>query len=140
MYRKLLAMTTAGLLLSGTALAHTPPAKARLFIAEPQDGAIVHNPFKVKFGLHGYKVVPAGAKGRERHRGGHHHLLIDTALPDLDEAIPRDGKHLHFDSGETYTVLSLPPGRHTLRLLLGDEQHEPHDPPLISQPITITVK
>lgn len=121
--------------------AHTPPAHARVFFVNIQDGAVVKSPFKVEFGIEGFGITPAGTKGKIRHKAGHHHLLIDIdQLPDMDEPIPRDAQHLHFDQGETEAMIELPPGRHTLQLLLGDEDHEPQDPPLISERITITVQ
>jgi hypothetical protein len=123
------------------ALAHTPPADARVFFVDLQDGAVVHSPFKVHFGIEGFGITPAGTTGKIRHRAGHFHLLVDLDQPpDLDNPIPRDSQHLHFDQGETDATLTLPPGRHSLQLLLGDEAHEPHDPPLISQKITLTVE
>jgi hypothetical protein len=122
-------------------VAHAPPDHARVFFIGLKNEAVVNSPFKVKFGIKGFGITPAGTKGKGRHIGGHHHLLVDVEqLPDLDDAIPRDEHHLHFDGGETETLLELPPGRHTLQLLLGDEQHEPQDPPLYSDKITITVK
>ena len=129
------------LLLSGAAVAHTPPSHARVYFIGLQDGAVVKSPFKVKFGIRGFGITPAGTKGKQRHTAGHHHLLVDVEqLPDLSEPVPRDVHHIHFDRGETETTLELPPGKHTLQLLLGDEQHEPQDPPLISGKITIRVQ
>ena len=129
------------LLLSTFALAHTPPPNARVFFIGIKDGAVVKSPFKVKFGIEHFGITPAGTTGKIRHTSGHHHLLIDVdRLPDMDAPIPRDTRHLHFDKGETETVLDLPPGRHTLQLLLGDEDHEPQDPPLLSKKITIHVQ
>ena len=122
-------------------MAHTPPDHARVYFENLEDGQIVTSPFKVKFGIKGFGITPAGTKGKIRHTAGHHHLLVNVEkLPDLDSPIPRDEKHLHFDLGETETTLNLPPGKHTLQLLLGDEDHEPQDPPLISEKITITVE
>jgi hypothetical protein len=121
--------------------AHTPPEHARVYFIGLKDGAVVDSPFRVQFGIQGFGITPAGTTGKERHSAGHHHLLVDVdPLPDMDEAIPRDTHHLHFDAGETEILLELPPGKHTLQLLLGDEEHEPQDPPLISEKITITVK
>ena len=130
------------LLLSATlAGAHSPPSDAKVFFIGLENGAVVKSPFIVKFGIKGFGITPAGTTGKIRHNAGHHHLLVDAEqLPDLDEAIPRDEKHLHFDQGETEAVLELPPGKHTLQLLLGDEQHEPQDPPLFSEKITVTVE
>lgn len=123
------------------AAAHTPPPDARVFFIGIENGAVVESPFKVKFGIQGFGITPAGTREKIRHTAGHHHLLINVdRLPDLDSPIPRDEHHLHFDKGETEAVLELPPGTHTLQLLLGDEDHEPHDPALISEKITIKVR
>ncbi len=129
------------LLITTLASAHTPPANARIFFIGIEDGAVVKSPFKVKFGIEGFGITPAGTTGKIRHTAGHHHLLVDVdRLPDMDAPIPRDEHHLHFDKGETETMLDLPPGTHSLQLLLGDEEHEPQDPPLISKKISITVE
>lgn len=123
------------------AVAHTPPKHARIFFVGLADGDMVESPFRVRMGIEGFGITPAGTKGKRRHIAGHHHILVDVEqLPEMDEPIPRDARHLHFDGGETEAVLELPPGRHTLQLLLGDEQHEPQDPPLFSNKITIEVK
>ena len=129
------------MLTSLTATAHTPPPGARVFFVGIEDGAVVESPFKVEFGIEGFGITPAGTRGKVRHKAGHHHLLVDVdTLPNLDAPIPRDAHHLHFDGGETETVLDLPPGRHTLQLLLGDEDHEPQYPVLKSEKITVRVK
>ena len=84
--------------------------------------------------------APASRPPASRRPGtGHHHLLVDAPLPPLDEPIPNDRNHLHFGLGQTEARLDLPPGKHTLQLLLGDENHFPHKPPLYSNQITITV-
>jgi hypothetical protein len=129
------------LLLSGAAVGHTPPSHARVYFIGLQDGAVVKSPFKVKFGIEGFGITPAGTTAKIRHKAGHHHLLVDVEeLPDLDEPLPGNKHYLHFDEGETETMLDLPPGIHSLQLLLGDENHEPQDPPLISKKIYITVE
>lgn len=129
------------LLVTGTLGAHSPPQHARVYFIELEDGAVVKSPFKVKFGIEGFGITSAGTTGKRRHTAGHHHLLVDVEqLPDLDESIPKDDHHIHFDQGETETLMELPSGKHTLQLLLGDEQHEPQDPPLYSEKITITVE
>jgi len=131
-----------GLLLVGSlSWAHTPPKTAKVFFIGLSDGMTVSSPLTVKFGIEGFGITPAGTKGKRRHTAGHHHLLLDLEqLPELDEAIPRDAQHLHFDQGEVQAVLNLPKGEHTLQLLLGDESHEPQDPALFSNKIRIVVK
>jgi len=128
-------------LLSSLAWAHTPPKEAKVFFVNLHDGEKVSMPLTVKFGIEGFGITPAGTTGKRRHTAGHHHLLIDLQeLPELDEAIPRDAQHRHFDQGEMETVLNLSKGEHTLQLLLGDESHEPQDPALFSQKIHLFVK
>jgi hypothetical protein len=90
----------------------------------------------VRFGLSGMGVAPAGV---EKANTGHHHLLVDTPLPAMDEPIPNDFNHLHFGAGQTEAKVKLPLGMHTLQLLLGDENHVPHDPPVMSQPVKVLV-
>lgn len=108
------------------------------YIVSPADGATVKSPFTVVFGLRNpWGVAPAGTK---LDNTGHHHLLIDTPVPDLSKPIAKDDQHRHFGGGQTETALTLPPGKHTLQLLLGDFAHVPHQPPVMSKPITVTVE
>lgn len=113
------------------------PENAKLEIISPMDGDTVTSPVVVKFGLVGMGVAPAGVTNENT---GHHHLIIDAPLPDLEFAIPKDAKHRHFGDGQTQVSVDLSAGQHTLQLLLGDYRHIPHDPPLSSKKITITVK
>jgi hypothetical protein len=138
------AFVAATLLIAGGAYADETanpwPAGAEPYIISPADGATVKSPVTVVFGLKGMGVAPAGV---EKAKTGHHHLLIDTAPPsgeDLDYAIPADAHHIHFGGGQTETSVELAPGKHTLQLLMGDAAHVPHNPPLLSKPVTITVE
>ena len=129
------------LMLVSTAQAHTPPSGAKVYFIGLNDGAVVQSPFKVRFGIEGFGVTSAGTTGKIRHTAGHHHLLVNLeSLPSMDEPIPRDDSHIHFDKGEVEALIDLPPGKHSLQLLLGDEDHEPQEPPLLSEKIGITVK
>ena len=112
-------------------------ADTELYFVSPQDGAQVSGEFKISFGLRGMGVAPAGV---EKDNTGHHHLLIDTAtLPPLDAPLPSTDQIRHFGGGQTETTLTLPPGKHTLQLVLGNHSHIPHSPPVMSKTITITV-
>jgi hypothetical protein len=114
------------------------PSDAYVYIGWPNDGQVLRTThIKVWFGTRNFGVAPAGTN---KPNTGHHHLLIDTALPPLDQPIPNDKNHLHFGLGQTETVIDLPPGTHTLQLLMGDADHIPHDPPLMSKKITIYVR
>ncbi len=129
------------LLVSLTIIAHTPPPGARVFFIGIEDGAVVDSPFKVKFGIEGFGITPAGTKGKIRHQAGHHHLLINVdKMPALDKPLPSDENHRHFGGGQTEVTLELPKGEHSLQLVLGDMNHLPFNPPVISEKITITVK
>jgi hypothetical protein len=112
------------------------PADARVYFVGLEDGSVLPQKATIHFGLVNMGVAPAGI---DRPNTGHHHLLIDTKVPPLDEPIPNDFNHLHFGAGQTEAVVTLSPGRHTLQLLLGDENHVPHNPPIMSKPIRIYV-
>jgi Domain of unknown function (DUF4399) len=116
----------------------TPSLKdAYLYIISPSDGDTVKGAFWCRFGLRNMGVTHAGDNFAN---SGHHHLLIDTDEPmDPGEPIPQDRNHLHYGAGETEALIELPPGKHTLQLVLSDGKHFNFDPPVVSKKITITV-
>ena len=121
------------------AAGETPaPAEAKVYFINIKDGDQVTSPVKIQFGLSGMGIAPAGT---EVPNTGHHHLLIDTTLEGdaLNEAIPMDEHHLHFGKGQTEASVTLSKGQHTLQLVLGDKNHIPHNPPVTSEKITVTV-
>jgi len=113
------------------------PEDAEVYLIAPADGATVGTEVLVQFGLKGMGVAPAGTVAANT---GHHHLLIDTGLPALDLPVPADAQHVHFGKGQTETTITLSPGKHTLQLLLADQNHIPHVPAVVSKVVTITVK
>jgi hypothetical protein len=113
------------------------PADAKVYFISPKNGETIKGPVTVRFGLSGMGVAPAGTVAEGT---GHHHLIVDAPLPAMDQPLPKDATHQHFGKGQTETVLTLAPGKHTLQLVLGDANHIPHDPPVVSEQITITVK
>ena len=111
---------------------------AEVFIISPLNKEIVSSPVEIIFGITNMTVAPAGIK---KELSGHHHLVIDTdVLPNLSRPIPSNEKYLHFGNGQTRTLIDLKSGTHTLQLIFGDYVHIPHDKPLISKKITITVE
>jgi len=113
-------------------------ASPQLYFIWPYDGTVISGgKFWLRMGLRNMGVAP---KGVDVPNTGHHHVLIDTGLPPMAEPIPNDRNHLHFGAGETEARIELPPGTHTLQLLLGDKDHVPHKPPVVSKKITITVR
>ena len=139
MKRLILAFGASALATLALAQERTPaPAGAEVYIISPRNGATVHGPVTVRFGLKGMGVAPAGVKFDNT---GHHHLLVDTDLSELnlDAPLPATEKVIHFGKGQTETTLTLKPGKHTLELVFADYAHMPFNPPLASQKITITV-
>lgn len=111
---------------------------AAVYFLSPKDGETVSSPFTIRFGLKGMGVAPAGIDQPDT---GHHHLLVDVdKLPDFNAALPVTDNVRHFGKGQTEAELTLPPGKHTLQLVFADYLHIPHDKPVVSEKITITVK
>lgn len=131
----------AGLLMGVSVLASaaTPaPKGAEVSIVSPKDGGTVPQTFVVKFAVENIALAPAGDVTKNT---GHHHLLIDVdKLPEAGKPIPNDANHLHFGKAQTQAEVTLPPGKHTLQLELGDSGHMPFDPPIVSEKITVNVK
>jgi hypothetical protein len=121
---------------AGVSRTPSPPGAAVYFIA-PTNGQTVSSPFTVRFGLRGMGVAPAAV---DQASTGHHHLVVDADLPDMRVPIPTSDHYRHFGGGQTELQLDLPPGKHTLQLVLGDFRHIPHEPPVVSEKIEITVE
>jgi Domain of unknown function (DUF4399) len=137
---RLIVLAAALALVSFAALAQgkAAPKDAVLYFVWPQNGTMIKGGFWCRFGLRNMGVTHAGD---DFHNSGHHHLLIDVDEPlDPNEPIAQDKNHLHFGAGQTETRLELPPGKHTLQLVLGDAKHYPFIPPLVSEKITVRVK
>ena len=140
MHRLLLALSV--VLIASFAVAQersAPAPNAEVYFIAPQNGAMVHGPITVRFGLKGMGVAPAGVKFENT---GHHHLIVDTDFNELklNAPLPATDKILHFGKGQTETTLTLTPGKHTLELVFADYLHMSFDPPLHSKKITITVE
>ena len=112
------------------------PAEAYVYFIAPLDGEAISNPVKIVFGLSGLGIAPALIDAPNT---GHHHLLIDTSLENYELPIPADENHVHFGLGQSETTIELPPGEHNLQLVVGDLLHRPHNPPIMSDIITIEV-
>jgi hypothetical protein len=116
------------------------PAGAKVYFINIQNGARVKSPVLVQFGLSGMGIAPFGLTGPGTQNTGHHHLIVDSPPPALDVPIPADMTHVHYGRGQTEATVMLAPGQHTLQLVLADALHIPHDPPVMSERITITVE
>ena len=108
----------------------------KVYFINLKDGDELKSPLLIQFGLSGKGIAPAGT---DVDNTGHHHLLINVDEVNYSMPIPSSKQHLHFGLGQTETILSLPPGRHKLQLILGDKYHVPHDPPLVSEIIEVKV-
>jgi hypothetical protein len=115
------------------------PADAKVYFINLKEGDTVTSPVTIRFGLSGMGIAPAGTQAPNT---GHHHLIIDDKIEGdaLNEAIPMDEHHMHFGKGQTEAVVTLPKGSHTLQLVLGDWSHIPHNPPVMSERITVNVE
>ena len=134
----LLAVALASLPCAVLAQGKAPAKDALLYFIWPQNGSTIKGGFWCRFGLRNMGVTHAG---EDFQNSGHHHLLIDVNEPlDVNEPIPQDKNHVHFGAGQTEARVELPPGKHTLQLVLGDARHYPFNPPLVSEKISITVK
>ena len=140
-------LITAAVAIPATAFAGETPAPkdAKVYFVNLEDKAKVKSPVKVIFGLSGMGIAPAGV---EAENTGHHHLLVnrpplgqgEDGKEELEYGLPADENHVHFGKGQTEVTLELPPGKHTLQMVLGDWSHVPHNPPVVSDVIEITVE
>ena len=138
MRRPLLSLLIASTAFISPAMAEPSPAGAKVYIVWPSNGSVIKGgKFWLRMGLTGMGIAPAGTVFPGT---GHHHVIVDSELPAMDEPIPNDENHLHFGKGQTEARIELPKGPHTLQLLLGDADHVPHTPPLTSAKIAIMVK
>jgi hypothetical protein len=140
---RILSITGLALIVAATTVASQlprtkSPEGARAYIISPRTGATVGQTFTVQFGLKGMGVAPAGVNTPNT---GHHHLLVDLPKPpDMTMPLPVNDNIRHFGGGQTEVDLKLAPGKHTLQLLLGDHLHTPHEKPVMSEVVTVTVK
>jgi len=133
-----LALTLAASL-SASAQNTPSPEGARVYFINLENGDHVQSPVLVQFGLSGMGIAPFGLTGAGTENTGHHHLIVDADAPPAGVPIPADMMHVHYGRGQTEATVTLPPGQHTLQLVLGDALHIPHNPPVMSERITITV-
>ena len=128
-----LVLSTGQVLAQGT----PSPENAKVYFIWPGDGQVIRGgKLWVRFGLRNMGVAPSGV---DLPNTGHHHLILNADPPPFDEPVPADKNHIHYGAGQTEVRLELPPGRHTLQLILGDDKHIPHDPPVMSRQITVIV-
>jgi Domain of unknown function (DUF4399) len=125
-----------GLVLSITGCANTMAPSQAMSILEPANNATVPTTFKVRFGVKGMDVAPAGDIVAN---SGHNHLLINLDAIPAGESVPFSDKHMHFGKGQTETDVTLPPGVYKLTAQFANGAHQSYGKPM-SQSITVTVK
>jgi hypothetical protein len=132
------AVLAAATMIPAAALAQTrSPGDAYLYIIWPNDGQRIKCAFWCRFGLRNMGIARAGDHTPD---AGHHHLFVDVDEPiKAGAVIPADRNHIHFGAGQSEARVDLPPGRHTLQLVLGDADHKVFDPPVVSRKITVTI-
>ncbi len=129
-------LTAAALALTISGCASTMAPSQAVSIVEPADNAVVPTTFKVRFGIKGMDVAPAGDIVAN---SGHHHLLINLDSVPAGESVPFSDKHMHFGKGQTETDVTLPPGAYKLTAQFANGAHQSYGPAM-SQSIKITVK
>lgn len=114
----------------------TPPGwSPEAYFTNLKNGATLETPFVARFGLSMRGIVPAG---KTAGMAGHHHLLINQPLPlDFKQPLPFTAQYIHFGKGQMETVVDMPPGTYTMRLVLADQGHIPYF--VYSKPLTFTV-
>ncbi len=133
-YLRLLAASALALgLLTGCA---TPTPSQSVSLLEPTNGATVGTTFKVRFGVQGMAVAPAGDIVKN---SGHNHLLINRMPVAAGESVPFDDNHRHFGAGQTEAMITLPPGQYKLTSQFANGAHQSYGAPMSSS-IQITVK
>ena len=120
--------------LAGCASMREPAQSVSLI--EPANGATVSSPFKLRFGVKGMAVAPAGDI---LPNSGHHHLLINAEAVPAGQSVPFTERSLHFGKGQTETEIKLPPGSYTLTAQFANGAHQSYGKPM-SQTISVTVK
>lgn len=109
---------------------------ARVYFINIKDGQTLKSPFLIQFGLTSEMgIAPALADWPDT---GHHHLVIDSTITNMNKSI--SNKHIHLHKGQTEITLKLPTGKHTIQMFFADYSHIPHDPPVMSEVINITVE
>lgn len=138
MRRPLLSLLLVSFAFMSPAFAEPSAEGAKVYIVWPSNGTVIKGgKFWLRMGLTKMGIAPAGTVFPGT---GHHHVIIDSDLPAMDEPIPNKDNYLHFGKGQTEARIELPKGQHTLQILFGDSGHTPHTPPLYSPKITITVR
>ena len=112
------------------------PEGAKAYFIDLKDGETVKSPFLVRFGLtEQMGIAPALADWPDT---GHFHLLIDKKPPNPNR--PISNKNLHLHRGQTEATVELSKGMHTLQIVMGDYSHLPHNPPVMSERISVKVE
>ena len=120
---------------AGSSAASAPPASStpaaaaaatgRVFFVEPQDGASVKSPVRLRFGVEKLDImaVPQGDVQTARTGVGHHHVAVDSDCLPPGTVIPKAAPWVHFGDGKNEIEMQLPPGQHKLTLEIGDDKH-----------------
>lgn len=131
-----LSLTSIGAAIALAACASTPLPQSSVALLAPANNAVVTSPFKVRFGVTGMTVAPAGEVVAN---SGHHHLLINQDAIPAGQSVPFTPQSLHFGKGQTEAEVTLPPGTYKLTAQFANGAHQSYGDAM-SQTITVTVK
>ena len=111
-----------------TAETQPAPAAPSVTITQPANDAVIEgSSVLVMLEVSDLRIVPAGT---QEDGTGHHHLIVDTYLPEAGVAIPSTpGVHIHMGAAQTeFELTDLAAGEHTVIAVVGDWGHVPLDP------------
>lgn len=107
---------------------------------EPSDGATVQSPFKVRFGMSGSAMSPAGQNPLDK-TAGHHHVSVNKGVVTPGFALPMGtADYLHYGKAQTEAEVTLAPGTYELTMQFADAAHRSYGKRLASKTITVTVQ
>ena len=112
------------------------PEGAKAYFIDLKDGDTVNSPLLIRFGLTVQMGIATALA--DWPDSGHFHLLIDKKPPNPNRPISNNNLHLH--RGQTEATVELSKGKHTLQIVMGDYSHIPHDPPVMSERISVKVE
>ena len=108
----------------------------KVYFINLKEGQKIKSPYVIQIGLTSQMgIAPALADWPDT---GHHHLIVDSTITNMNKSI--SSKHIHLSKGQSEISIDLPKGKHTIQIVFAYYSHIPHDPPVMSEVINITVE
>jgi len=108
----------------------------KVYFINLKEGQTIKSPYVIQIGLTSQMgIAPALADWPDT---GHHHIIVDSTITNMNKSI--SSKHIHLSKGQSEISVDLTKGKHTIQIVFADYSHIPHDPPVMSEVINITVE